>query len=55
MKKVKLGEILTFQRGYDLPSQHRNESEYPIISSSGISGTHSEYRCDVINVVTGRL
>ena len=54
MKKVKLGEILTFQRGYDLPSQYRNEGEYPIISSSGISGTHNDYRCDGSNVITGR-
>ena len=49
-----LGEILQFQRGYDLPSTKRTDGSYPIISSGGFSGTHSSYKVDGENVVTGR-
>ena len=53
-QEVLLGEVLTFQRGYDLPMQERKPGTVPIISSSGISGTHSEARMTSPGVVTGR-
>jgi len=40
--KIRLGNIVNFKRGYDLPSYNRKIGSYPIISSSGISGFHSE-------------
>ncbi|MCK9482528.1 MAG: restriction endonuclease subunit S [Bacteroidia bacterium] len=49
-----IGDILQFQRGYDLPSEYRTEGEYPVISSAGFSGTHNEYKVGGENVVTGR-
>ncbi|WP_339195947.1 restriction endonuclease subunit S [Solibacillus sp. FSL R5-0449] len=49
-----LGKILTFQRGFDLPSSKRVDGEYPIISSSGFTGNHNEYKCDGENIITGR-
>ncbi|MGH0594968.1 restriction endonuclease subunit S [Bacillus pretiosus] len=54
MYTTELGKILTFQRGFDLPTSKRFAGEYPIISSSGFTGNHNEYKCDGENVVTGR-
>ena len=48
------GDIAVLQRGFDLPSNTRNAGCYPVISSSGISGTHSDYKVGGVNVVTGR-
>ena len=51
---TELGNIITLQRGYDLPNRDRISGPYPIISSSGISGTHNEYKVSGENVITGR-
>lgn len=50
----RLGDIVQFKRGYDLPSYERKKGNYPIISSSGISGYHSEYKVDGEGIVIGR-
>ena len=50
----KIGDIVTFKRGYDLPSYQRQNGEYPIISSSGITGYHNEYKAEGEGLVTGR-
>ncbi|WP_367388992.1 restriction endonuclease subunit S [Lewinella sp. LCG006] len=50
----RLGDILNFKRGYDLPSYLRKEGPYPIISSGGISGYHNEYKVEGEGLVTGR-
>ena len=50
----KIGDIVNFKRGYDLPSYNRKEGIYPIISSSGISGYHNEYKASGEGLVTGR-
>lgn len=52
--RKRLGDIVNFKRGYDLPSYNRIDGEYPIISSSGISGYHSEYKAEGEGLVTGR-
>ena len=49
-----LGSVVTFQRGFDLPSQKRKPGAVPIVSSSGISGYHSEVGVKGPGVVTGR-
>lgn len=51
---VPLGEAITLQRGFDLPAQDRIAGQVPIVSSSGISGTHVESRVSGPGVVTGR-
>jgi type I restriction enzyme S subunit len=51
---VPLGKIATLQRGYDLPHRLRRPGEVPIITSSGIGGTHSEAMVSGPGVVTGR-
>jgi len=57
MSKVspkRLGDLITLKRGYDLPEKNRVAGPYPVISSAGISGYHSEYKVDGPGVVTGR-
>jgi len=53
-KSCTLGEVVTLQRGYDLPSHSRLAGTVPIVSSSGISGWHAEARVRGPGVVTGR-
>ncbi|HGI7029647.1 TPA: restriction endonuclease subunit S [Klebsiella aerogenes] len=57
MSKVafkRLGDLITFKRGYDLPEKVRIAGPYPVISSSGVSGWHNEYKVEGPGVVTGR-
>lgn len=50
----RLDDVLVLQRGFDLPRQDRAEGSFPIISASGQSGTHKEFRVRGPGVVTGR-
>ena len=52
--QYKLGELVTLKRGYDLPHALRIPGIYPIVSSSGITGTHKEPMVRGPGVVTGR-
>ena len=52
--EVPLGDVITLQRGFDLPAQERQPGKVPIVSSSGISDFHSEIRVKGPGVVTGR-
>jgi len=57
MSKVKakrLGDLINFKRGYDLPEIQRKPGPYPVISSAGISGYHDEFKAEGEGVVTGR-
>ncbi len=49
-----LGQVVTFQRGYDLPHHARRSGEIPIISSAGVTDFHDIAMVDPIGVVTGR-
>ncbi len=49
-----LGDVLTLQRGFDLPERDRQKGTVPIVSSSGISGYHNVARISGPGVVTGR-
>lgn len=49
-----LGEILTFQRGYDLPKAKMKNGIYPVIGSSGIIGYHNEYTTEAPSITIGR-
>ncbi len=50
----RLGDVVNFKRGYDLPESARKPGKYPVISSSGISGYHDEYKARGEGVITGR-
>jgi len=49
-----LGDVIELKRGFDLPQSQRRQGNIPIVSSSGVSGTHSEPRVAGPGVVTGR-
>jgi restriction endonuclease S subunit len=51
---MKLGDIITLQRGYDLPKQEWKDGDYPIVGSNGIIGYHNAYKEIGPGVVTGR-
>jgi type I restriction enzyme S subunit len=53
-RESKLGDVLTLQRGHDLPNTVREEGEVPVVSSSGITGHHNEAKATAPGVVTGR-
>jgi type I restriction enzyme S subunit len=50
----KLGDVVTLQRGHDLPSDKRLDGDVPVVSSSGITGSHNEAKAQPPGVVTGR-
>jgi len=53
-EEKRLGEIATFQRGFDLPNQDRKEGKIPIVSSGGITGYHDVPMVMGPGIVTGR-
>jgi type I restriction enzyme S subunit len=53
-EKRKLGAFLTLKRGYDLPETRRVGGNFPVVSSSGITGYHNEKKADGPGIVTGR-
>lgn len=50
----RLGDVLTLKRGHDLPDARRQDGDVPVVSSSGITGSHSEPKAKAPGVVTGR-
>ena len=53
-KDCQLGDILTFQRGYDLPKKQMINGEYPVVGSNGIIGYHNEYTTETPSITIGR-
>jgi type I restriction enzyme, S subunit len=53
-KTVQLGEVCTLQRGLDLPKRLRHDGEFPLVTASGIDGTHSVGPVKGPGVMTGR-
>lgn len=53
-KECNLGGVITLRRGHDLPERKRSVGEYPVFSSSGITGYHSECKIPESGVITGR-
>lgn len=51
---TRLGDIVNFKRGYDLPESARRTGPYPVISSSGITGYHDTFKVRGEGIVTGR-
>jgi hypothetical protein len=52
--KKRLGDVCTLQRGYDLPTRLRIAGKFPLVTSSGITDSHNEFRVKGPGVVTGR-
>ncbi len=53
-RSTRLGDVITLQRGHDLPEARRRAGDVPVVSSSGITGSHSEAKARAPGVVTGR-
>lgn len=49
-----LGDVLTLQRGFDLPVSERNEGSVPVYGSTGIVGFHDAAKVDAPMLITGR-
>ncbi len=49
-----LGDLIEFQRGYDLPKDDFILGEYPVQSSNGILGYHNEYKVKAPGITIGR-
>ena len=49
-----LGDLVTLQRGIDLPASRRSEGEVPIMGSFGITGYHNEFAMPSPGVTVGR-
>lgn len=53
-KSIKLGEILTFQRGFDITKKEQIDGPFPVISSSGITSYHRDFKVGGPGIITGR-
>ena len=49
-----LGDLITLQRGHDLPKSQMQEGLYPVVGSNGIIGFHNEYTTDNPSITVGR-
>ncbi len=52
--EVRLGDVLTLQRGFDITKNAQRPGPVPVVSSSGIASFHDEARADGPGVVIGR-
>ena len=52
--ELKLGDILMFQRGFDITKKEQLPGIIPIVSSSGISSFHNKYKVKGPGVIIGR-
>lgn len=49
-----LGDLVTFQRGHDLPKSKMNGGKYPVVGSNGIIGHHDKYTTEAPSITVGR-
>lgn len=54
LRICKLGDLIEFQRGYDLPKSEFKDGPYPVQSSNGILGFHNEYKVEAPGITIGR-
>ena len=52
--EVTLGNVLTFQRGFDITKNEQTDGDVPIVSSSGVSSFHDKWKVKGPGVVIGR-
>ena len=53
-KECLLGDLITFQRGHDLPRSKKSGNGYPVVGSNGIIGFHNEYTTEYPSITVGR-
>lgn len=52
--EIKLGEVLTLQRGFDITKSAQSDGDVPIVSSSGVSSYHDKWKVKGPGVIIGR-
>jgi type I restriction enzyme S subunit len=50
----RLDDVLTLQRGFDLPTPDRTHGKYPVMAASGPNGCHDKFMVHGPGVTTGR-
>jgi type I restriction enzyme S subunit len=53
-KEYKLGDLVTFQRGHDLPRTEMKDGIYPVAGSNSIIGFHNEFTTNSPGITIGR-
>ena len=53
-RECSLGDVITFQRGHDLPKSSMVDGVYPVVGSNGIIGYHNEYTTEEPSITIGR-
>ena len=53
-EEVRLGDVLTLQRGFDITKSEQEDGEVPVVSSSGVSSYHKAWKVKGPGVVIGR-
>ncbi|HZJ99985.1 MAG TPA: restriction endonuclease subunit S [Tissierellaceae bacterium] len=53
-RTCKLGDVLNFRRGHDLPKTKMVNGIYPVVGSNGVIGYHNEYKSENPCVTVGR-
>lgn len=54
IEEIRLSDLITLQRGFDITKKEQVEGEYPVISSGGISSFHNRFKVKGPGVVIGR-
>lgn len=54
IEEVRLDDLITLQRGFDISEKEQLEGNVPVISSGGFSSYHNEYKVTGPGVVIGR-
>jgi len=54
LPRVSLLDLVTLQRGFDLPKDKRENGSIPVVAANGIGGYHSEAKVEPPGVVIGR-
>ena len=52
--EIKLGDAVTFQRGFDITEAEQTPGRVPIVSSSGIKSSHNKAKVEGPGVIIGR-
>jgi type I restriction enzyme S subunit len=52
--QVKLGNVITLQRGFDITKSAQSDGDVPIVSSSGIASFHDKWKVKGPGVIIGR-
>jgi type I restriction enzyme S subunit len=52
--KGQLQDLVFFQRGFDITQAQQTPGPYPVISSSGVTSYHNEFKANGPGVVIGR-